>query len=322
MEKELISKLFEESLLNEKQKNYLNAIYSKQIVSLFYELRTLLLGVLLFSTGVGILIYNNIDSIGHISIITLITLLMIGCYAHCYYKKQPYSNDVVKKENLLEDYSLLLGSLLFLSLGTYLQYQYEIFGDRLEAASLIAAIWFLLTAYFFDHRGVLALGVVGLASFFGLAVTPVRWYESNIFNYAELSTIGLIFGIAITVLAMFLDRKNIKNHFTFSYLNFSSLILFTSCLAAMFDQDLDLLYFILLGAFCYGGIYYAKKEQSFIFLLYSVIFGYVGFTYMCLDLINDALWLYYFVFSCIGLILFLLNYKKLLVRKGEHEEAN
>ena len=53
--------LFDKGIISEEQYVKIDAIHSGKIVSVFYELRTLLyLGVLLFTTGAGLLIYENI----------------------------------------------------------------------------------------------------------------------------------------------------------------------------------------------------------------------------------------------------------------------
>ena len=67
MTRETPKELFDEGFINEEQFDRIDLITSGKIVSVFYELRSLLyLGVLLFTTGVGLLIYQNIGDVGHI----------------------------------------------------------------------------------------------------------------------------------------------------------------------------------------------------------------------------------------------------------------
>ncbi len=76
-----LRELLEKELINDSQFEKIDAIVSHKLVSVFYELRTLLyLGVMLFTTGAGLLIYQNIGDIGHIVSITILTLIMIVCF--------------------------------------------------------------------------------------------------------------------------------------------------------------------------------------------------------------------------------------------------
>jgi len=64
-----------------------------------------------------------------------------------------------------------------------------------------------------------------------------------------------------------------------------------------------------------GGIVYARREQSFFFLLLSSVYGYIGVTYMLGQFIEEPLaWMLYFLISCGGVIYFLFNYKRFLSR--------
>ena len=51
--------------------------------SLHYELRALLyLGITLLAGGLGVLVYQNIDTIGHEIIIAAVALLMAACFGY------------------------------------------------------------------------------------------------------------------------------------------------------------------------------------------------------------------------------------------------
>lgn len=73
MTREVPKELFNRGLITEEQFEKIEAIASGKIVSVFYELRSMLyLGVMLFTGGLGILIYQNIGTRGHVlSIIAL-----------------------------------------------------------------------------------------------------------------------------------------------------------------------------------------------------------------------------------------------------------
>ena len=141
--------------------------------SLHWELKTLLyLGVLLLNIGLGIAIYKNIDSIGHVAILSFIGLLCVACFVYSFYKAAPFTPQYSVSPTPYFDYILLLGCLTFLIFEGYWQFQYNIFGTRYGLVTIIPTILFFLTAYYFDHRGALSLAITGLASWVGSVVTP------------------------------------------------------------------------------------------------------------------------------------------------------
>ncbi|MFN0159392.1 MAG: DUF2157 domain-containing protein [Bacteroidota bacterium] len=316
MRTDTIHKLEAEGLITGEQRAHLTRIYDRSLFSLYYELKTMLyFGVLFFTTGVGILVYQNIDSIGHQAIIGFLSLLTCVCFWHATRQKPPYSHAEVKSPGILYDYILLLGCLLFATVIGYVQYQYSIFGQQWGLSALVPALVFLFVAYSYDHRGVLSLGIAGLASWLGLSISPVELMKENIFATDPLIVTGLGFGAFICAAALILDRYGIKKHFTFTALNIGSHILFIACLAALFTFGQDWIYFILLVACCAAGIVYARREQSFMFLLISTVYGYIGLTYMFRDFFLAAFGLYfYFIASCGAIIYFVFNYKKFLGR--------
>jgi hypothetical protein len=301
-------------LITEAQQSVLSDIYLKKIFSLFYELRTMLyLGVLLFTTGVGILVYKNIDTIGHQIIIALLVLFMAGCFWYVNKKKLPYTNAETQSPGTLYDYMLLLGALLFAIIIAYLQFQYSIFGEQWGLGALIPALAYFPLAYRFDHRGVLSLGITGLASWLGLTVSPVGLMKESIFPKTELVNSGLLFGAAMMAVGLLLEHRNIKKHFTFTYMSFGFLVFGVACLGGLFTLDRNFIFFILTIALCALGIYYARKEQSFFFLLMSALFGYVAVTYLLIESISDfAFWQLYVVVSCGAMVYGLFKYKTLL----------
>lgn len=311
--------LFDKQLIDENQFQKIEAIETGKLISVFYELRTLLyLGVLLLSTGVGILIYDNIGSIGHIVSVILIAALCVICFVYAFKKQQGYSRIKLNSPTPYFDYVLLLGCLLFISVFGYLQFLFNIL-DYLEAMTLVTAIFFFFIAYRFDHLGVLSLAITALASFWGLSITPQKWYESDIFSSANLYNTAIVFSVVLSCTALFLEKKNIKRHFTFSYINYCSLIFFVGTDTGLFDNNNAWGLYVLLqllGATAI--IYYARIAKSFLFLIYGFIFGYIAITYLLVMILPsgaEILWGYYLLFSCGGFIFFIIKYRNYFKRE-------
>lgn len=312
--------LLEKGFISETQFNQIEPIVSGKIVSVFYELRTMLyLGVLLFTGGIGILIYENIGALGHIIAMILLSLTTLLCFWYAFAKGLPFTLEKVKSPTPYFDYIVLLGSLLFISVQGYLQFQYELLDDNLGWSTLITAAFFFYIAYRFDNLGILSLAITALASFWSISISPQKWYSNDFFETANLPITALFFGSALGALAMILDWKSIKKHFTFTYINFSILIFFVGATAGLFDGANYFIYLLFIYAGCGFAVYYANKERSFLFLLYAFVFGYIGTTYLMVDMILDdlpELIFYYAILSCGGFVYFIISYKNFFTRKA------
>ncbi len=323
--KSILDKLHLESTLNDEEYHKLNQHYNSKLFSVHWELKIILyLGVMLLSTGVGILIYLNIDTIGHTAIVTIIGLASAACFIYSYKNKKPFTWQEVSNDHPFADYILLLGCLLFLSFEGYLQFQYVIFGEHYGLAALIPAVLFFYIAYRYDHKGILSMAITAIGSWLGLTITPLNMLDQD-FGTTTIIYTGIILGAVFTSISYVIITKNWKKHFSFTYFNFGMQLLFISTLAGMFTIEyIQLLFFPLLAAICYLAIRYAKKENSFYFLLLAVVYGYIGLTYLfylILDFLNAFsnadigifyLALLYFSLSCAGIIYFFFNYKKIL----------
>ncbi len=81
MKKHLLQKLLQAELIDTSDAEKIELFESKRPFSLHWELKTLLyLGVLLLNVGLGILIYENIDTIGHVVLILLIGAVSAVCF--------------------------------------------------------------------------------------------------------------------------------------------------------------------------------------------------------------------------------------------------
>ncbi len=293
-------------------------IISHHLLSLFslhWELKTILyLGVLLLNAGLGWLIWLNLGHIGHGAIIAAIALVCAGSFTYAWLHRVPYSPQKTESVSPFYDYALLLSCLTFLILEGYLQYQYNIFGEKYGLATFIPMVLFFAAAYFFDHRGVLSLAITALASWVGLSVTPISLLRDNDFSGDRLIFTGLLLGFLLTAATFYLNSRNIKKHFDFTYLNFGVHILFVSCIAGLTVLEMGWLFAPFLALITAAFVMYARREQSFYFLIVAVVYAYWGLSYLIfqLEAFQSVLALYYFFFSCAGVIWFLVRYKKIL----------
>ncbi len=76
----------------------------------------------------------------------------------------------------------LTGCLLLLTFVGYIQFQYNVFGNRWGLAAFIPMVILFITAYYFDHLGVLIIAIANLATWIGITVTPLKILKENDFN--------------------------------------------------------------------------------------------------------------------------------------------
>jgi hypothetical protein len=312
MTKETPKELFEKGFITEEQFNKIDLISSGKVVSVFYELRSLLyLGVMLFTAGAGILIYLNIGELGHLLSIIALSLLTIACFWYVINRAADYSPERVKPPTPYYDYIVLLGSLLLIAVQGYLEFQYGFLTDNLGYSTLVTAAFFFFIAYRLDHVGILSLAITAFASFWSISVSPQKWYSGDFFSGSHLYKTAIIFSVGLGIVAVLLDKKSIKKHFTFTYLNFCTLIFFVGAVTGLFDGAWGI-YVLLIYAGCAFAYYAARWEKSFLFLLYAFVAGYIATTYLLAETIfaNGAeIWFLYSIASCGGFIYFIIKYK-------------
>jgi hypothetical protein len=321
MNTDLFEKLRREELISADSLHRVKSISNNTLFSVHWELKTLLyLGVLLLSGGLGILIYKNIDTIGHQAILLLIALVCAGCFYYCVRKKRPFSWQKVEAPDAFFDYVLLLGCLTFVTFITYLQAQYEVFGTRLGSTAFIPLVVLFFSAYYFDHLGVLSMAIVNLAAWMGIAITPRRVLSENDFSDARLIYTGIVLGILLIAAAFATTRHHLKKHYAFTYSNFGTHVLLLSCLAALFEfEEVYLLWFLILAGIAAFLYYQAWQKRSFYFILVITLYGYIGISYVVIRLLsftNGMGGLYtaclYFIGSGIALVRVLMILNKRL----------
>ena len=319
-QKKILQSLQEKNIITPEQSSIISEYERTRPFSLHYELRTLLyLGITMLTGGLGVLIYQNIDSIGHGFIVALISLITLGCFGFAYLKRSPFSWEEVKNQSQFADFALLLGCMMFLVLEGYLQFQYNLFGTKYGLVTILPAIVFIPAAYFFDHRGVLSMGLTALASWVGVSIAPLSVLSQNDFSAPNFLFTAIALGLALSGVGLFSEYKNLKKHFSFTYLFLGSNLTLIACMTGMFNHANWFIYSIIAIGLCIGLFQYARKTQSYIFLLMGVIYGYISLTYLLfkvLELINnETLWvlaMYYFLLSGVGVVMFLINIKKIL----------
>jgi hypothetical protein len=302
----ILKELINKKIISGHQAEAISSFETKKAFSVHWELRSILfLGILLFSSGIGVLIYENIDTIGHQAIIAAIAILTLVCFWYVFRNSLPYQHSELKNTNKFASYVLL-----------YLQFQYEIFGTKYGLAVLIPTILFFFSAYRFDHTGVLSMAITGLASWVGLTIAPLSVLTKNDFTDQRLVWSAIILGTLLALTGWLSDSKEIKKHFSFTYLFLGGNLALIASLIGSFRGEPQIVFQFAGLLFSAFYILTARRSQSLVFLLMGVVTAYIIVSYMLAKLLGEALAVtlatLYFTFSSIGVILFLLKYKKFL----------
>lgn len=318
----IFEQLHREGVVSENSYQRIRAAEGSRLFSIYWEVRTLLyLGILLLTGGLGILIYKNIDTIGHQVVLAIIGIICTACFIYCERLKLPFSRGKVMAPNSFFDYILLLGCLTMLTFLTYLQVQYNVFGNAYGMATFIPMVILFFCAYHFDHLGVLSLAITNLGAWMGVAVTPLRIIKSNDFSDTQIILAGLVLGIVLSVAAEWSIRRNFKRHFSFTYLNFALNVSFVSCLAGMFRfEDLYLVWLLPLAAMIW---YFYKKAlaiSSFYFVLMISLYSYVAVSYCFIRISDFSIFSFmYFIASGVLMVLLLINLNKNLKKNDRSQ---
>lgn len=314
MESKFTTELFEEGHISSEQFDLIDDVNSGRRFSVFYELRTILyLGVLLFTNGIGFLIYDNISEAGHWILNIALWLATGACVYYSFKKGNRYSHKLVLSPSVYFDYVLLLGCLLLLSSFAHFVYLTGLFENQLEYFTLIGAIVFFYLGYRFDHLGVLSLGITSLTSFFGMSVSPKDWYSSGAFDNQGLYFTGMALSFIMAGTAYYLDREGIKKHFTDTYFIFASMIFCMSMQGGIWTHNGQVvLYSILQIAGAFGIAKLSTLRKKPLLLLIAFIFGYIGLSMLFFEMIDfdPILWFFYMTISCMSFVFFVIHFVK------------
>src|SRR5439155_9278783 len=124
---EAIARLRAGNVLSSGQAALFDRVARRRLVSLSLEIRALLYaGVLLLTSGVGLLVSEHHREIGPLAIADAIALAGAACLAWVMGKAPPFTWEESPSPNVAFDYVLLLGLLLFASDLAYVEVQFTV----------------------------------------------------------------------------------------------------------------------------------------------------------------------------------------------------
>lgn len=272
-------------ILGRKQAALLRRIYSRELFSVHWEVRLLLYaGILILTTGLGLLIAKHFASIGHLALLAAISLGCGICFAYCLRRGGGFTAEQIKAPDAAYDYILFLGCLLLGSLQGYLELRYQLLAQDWSWWLLGSGLLYLLSAHYFDNRLVLSLALSTLGAWLGVKTTLFGGgiWEGALWGNALRSN-ALGYGALIVAAGALQARLKWKVHFLPVHLHLGINLLLAALVSGVGARSSSLPYFAGLLLVAAGSAFYAQRSRSFAFLLYAVLYGYLGVTIFVLE---------------------------------------
>jgi hypothetical protein len=277
---EALNDLEGDGILNRKQAALLRRIYGRELFSVHWELRLLLYaGILILTTGLGLLIAKHFASIGHLALLAAIALGCAGCFAYCLRRDGGFSAARMPAPDAAYDYVLFLGCLLLGSFQGYLELRYQVLAQDWSWWLLGSGLFYLLSAHYFDNRLVLSLALTTLGAWLGVKTSL---FSGGMWEGA-LRGNALGFGATVVAAGAAQARLGWKPHFLPVHLHLGINILLAALVAGVDSRSTGLLYLAGLLLSAAGSALYAQRTRSFAFLLYAVLYAYLGVTIFVLE---------------------------------------
>jgi hypothetical protein len=281
-------------LITAEQHARLLALVRKQRFSIFFELNALLyVGVVALAAGVAWTIREHFANLGDAAILASLSAMLAGCGWYCATRAAPYSPDRVASPTFSFDYVLYLGCLVFAAELAFIEYRFHLLGVDWSYYLLASAAIYFLLAYRFDNRFVLSLGLSTLAAWFG-----VRLSFSTFFG-EYLRELTLAYGAVVGLAGVLLYRERIKPHFLETYLHIAVNAMLFALASKVIGTD-NLLWLLALAGACAAAVERGIRCKRFAFVVYGVVYGYVGVTAYVLRPVffrSETVVLAYFVLS-------------------------
>ncbi|MFH7015336.1 DUF2157 domain-containing protein [Flavobacterium sp. FlaQc-47] len=273
--------LFDKNLITEHQYQEIASYRNLNIFSLNAELKLFLyLSILLFTTGIGVLIYNNIDSIGHIAILSLLLIVIGVCFYFCFKNSKGFSKSETAFEHPVLEYLVLAANILTCIFIGYLQFQYQPFGTHYGLATLIPTAVSFFCAYYFDNKSVLTIAITGLAAYVGLSVTPQDLLNNiNFYQHQTLSYSAIVLGILLILWTIYSKRIQLKTHFNIIYLTFALHIISIATISSLveyFENGIWLLFVVVLALSSYYFYKISYELKAISLYVFMIIYAYIG----------------------------------------------
>ncbi len=256
----------------------------KDRFSVFLELNALLyLGVLAIAGGAGWTVRVHFARLGDAAILVPLTALLAGCLSYCFARAPAYAHKEIAPPTLAFDYVLYLACLVFAVELGYVEFRFHLLRANWDQYLLSSAVLFFALAYRFDNRLVLSLALGTLAGWFGVRVSQLGLFVGDV------RVCALAYGAIVALGGVSVDRIGVKRHFLETYLHIAANVSLTALVSGVVAGDPARAWLWVFGLLGASGVAIVEgvRFRRFSFVVYGVVYGYLGLSYQLLRTIDS-----------------------------------
>jgi hypothetical protein len=250
----------------------------------FGELRlALYAAVAAVTTGVGIVLKQNLDRIGPLTLIAGLGIVAAACYAAAIRTRRRG-----EARSIGGDYVLLLGALVASADLGYAESQFHWLDAHWSWHLLILALLHAATAYAFGSRLVLSVALTSLAAWFGVDARVETALHGGS-SFRQSGTEALVCSAVIVGWRAVHRRLGARADFEEVFEHFAANVAFWGALALTFGADTRLAGMAVLLAVAAVAIQKGLRARQPPFVIYGVGYTALGLCVLEAQLLNDGL---------------------------------
>jgi hypothetical protein len=273
-----------EGLIDEAATSRAVALERGSIFSVFEEVRfALYAAVAAITTGVGILVKENLDHIGPLTLIVTLALVAAACYGAGIRTRLRRETRTIGG-----DYLLLLGALIMSADLGYAESQFHWLGSHWSWYLLTLAALHATTAYALDSRLVLSVSLTSLAGWFGVEghIQNLFQLDNSIRNsgFQALACASVIF-----VWREVHGRLDGPPQFKEVFQQFAANLGFWGALALCFTPNSRLPGVVVLIVLAVASIRKGLQNSQEIFVIYGIAYTALGLCFVESQIVSGLL---------------------------------
>jgi hypothetical protein len=260
------------------------ALERGEIFSVFEEIRlALYAAVAAMMAGVGLLVKDNLDHIGPLTLTMVLALAAAACYGIAIRTRLRHET-----RSIGGDYLLLLGALLLSADVGYAESQFHWLGSQWSWYLLILAVLHAVAAYALDSRLVLTVSLTSLAGWFGVEGPMQNLLQANDplrnsgFNALACASTLFIWRELHRRLLGTLEFKEVLEHFAAN-------LGFWGALALCFSANTRLLGLVILILLAFASIRKGLQNSEELFVIYGIVYAAIGLCIVEAHILADKL---------------------------------
>jgi len=305
-----VDKLTADGLLETEVAHRLRRVAQRELVSLRAELRAVLyVGVLALTGGTGLLVYENLDRIGPLTILLGLWLATSLAALFSVRHLPPFSWKTAESPHLAFDYVLLLAVLLLGSSLAYSEVHFTALGERWPWHLFVVSLVALVASVRGDSRVVFGVALSTFAAWRGVSLGLLErglWSHTSVFDATVIN--ALLCGSLFVLVGHLTARFDLKAHFEPVAVHMGWLLVLGAIVAEgntrTFGGLLWALAALAVGASLAAWTLWKKRPLLFAF---GVVVAYIALSTLVLREVHDDILVFFWfaasaTFAVVGLL--------------------